>query len=119
MSAESTSSAGPAELVAGFLSVVSMVGSALAIFWEPLKVSPFAVVIALIAVGMSPRGARLPFLAVFWDPIRVSPFAIILALISAAMAPRDSRLPLIAVVVGALAFIVGATLAVTTNNPLY
>ncbi len=86
MSAESTSSTGQAELVAGFLSVVSMVGSALAIFWEPLKVCPFAVLIALIAVGMSPRGARLPFLAV---------------------------------AVGALCFVIGMTVAVTTNNPIY
>jgi hypothetical protein len=86
VSAESTSSTGQAELVAGFLSVVSMVGSALAIFWEPLKVSPFAVLIALIAVGMSPRGARLPFLAVAF---------------------------------GALCFVIGMAVAVTTNNPIY
>ena len=85
MSAEDTRTA-PSELVSGFLAVLSLAASVLAIFW---------------------------------DPIRVSPFAILLALVSAGMAPRDSRLPLIAVVVGALAFIVGATLAVTTNNPLY
>ena len=48
-----------------------------------------------------------------------SPFAILLALIAAAMAPKDARLPLIAVVVGASAFVVGMTIAVTTNNPLY
>jgi hypothetical protein len=85
VSAEDTRTA-PSELVSGFLAVVSLAASGLAIFW---------------------------------DPIRVSPFAILLALVSAAMAPRESRLPLIAVVVGALAFIIGATLAVTTNNPLY
>ena len=86
MSAESTTSGGSAELVAGFLSVISMVGSALAIFWDPLRVSPFAVLIALVAVGMSPRGARLPFLAVAF---------------------------------GALCFIIGMTVAVTTTNPIY
>ena len=85
MSAEDTRTA-PSELVSGFLAVLSLAASALAIFW---------------------------------DPIRATPFAILLALVSTAMAPRDSRLPLIAVVVGAVAFIVGATLAVTTNNPLY
>ena len=85
MSAEDTRTA-PGELVSGFLAVLSLAASVLAIFW---------------------------------DPIRVSPFAIVLALISTAMAPRDSRLPLIAVVVGAVAFVIGATLAVTTNNPLY
>ena len=85
MSAEDTRTA-PSELVSGFLAVISLAASVLTIFW---------------------------------DPIRVSPFAVLLALVSTAMAPRDARLPLIAVVVSALAFIVGATLAVTTNNPLY
>jgi hypothetical protein len=76
----------PSELVAGFLAVVSLAASVLALFWDPLRVSPFAVLLALIATGM---------------------------------APKDARLPLIAVGVGALAFIVGVTIAVTTNNPIY
>jgi hypothetical protein len=50
--------------VAGFLAVISIVGSILAVVWDPLRVSPFAVLLALIAVGMAPRGARLPILAV-------------------------------------------------------
>jgi hypothetical protein len=65
VSAESTPSPGPAELVSGFLAVLSIVGSILAIFWDPLRVSPFAVLLALIATGMAPRGARLPLIAVF------------------------------------------------------
>jgi hypothetical protein len=86
VSAEQTSSAGPAELVAGFLAVISIAGSVLAIFWDPLRVSPFAVLLALISVGM---------------------------------APRDARLPLIALVVAAICFLAGLTIAVTTNNPIY
>jgi hypothetical protein len=86
VSTESTPSAGPAELVSGFLAVISIAGSLLAIFWDPLRISPFAVLIALIAAGMAPRSARLPVVAVF---------------------------------VGVLCFIVGLTLAVTTNNPIY
>jgi len=86
VSAQPTPTASPAELVAGFIAVISIAGSALAIFWDPLRVSPFAVLLALIAVGMS---------------------------------PRDARLPMLAVVVGSLCFIVGMTIAVTTNNPLY
>jgi hypothetical protein len=85
LSAEGTRTA-PSEMVSGFLAVLSLAASALAIFW---------------------------------DPIRVSPFAILLALISAAMAPRNARLPLIAVVVSAIAFVVGVTIAVTTNNAVY
>jgi len=86
VSAQPTPTPSPAELVAGFIAVISIAGSALAIFWDPLRVSPFAVLLALIAVGMS---------------------------------PRDARLPMLAVVVGSLCFIVGMTIAVTTNNPLY
>jgi hypothetical protein len=64
VSAEPASTAGSAELVAGFLAVISIVGSLFSIFWDPLRVSPFAILLALIAVGMSPRRARLPMLAV-------------------------------------------------------
>jgi len=75
-----------AELTAGFLSVLSIVGSALGAVYQPVKVLPFAFLIALIA---------------------------------SAMAPRDSKLPLVAVVFGAICFVVGLTVAVTTNHPLY
>ena len=64
MSAQEGSSPGTAELVAGFLAVISIVGSLLALVWDPLRISPFAVLLALIAVGMSPRGTRLPVYAV-------------------------------------------------------
>jgi len=76
----------PSELVSNFLAVISLAASVLALFW---------------------------------DPIRVSPFAVLLALIATAMGPKNARLPLIAVAVGAIAFVVGATIAVTTNNPIY
>ena len=64
MSTESSSTASPAELVSGFLAVISIAGSILAIFWDPLRVSPFAILLALIAAGMAPRGARLPAVAI-------------------------------------------------------
>lgn len=86
MSAEPTSSASPSEIVSGFLAVISIAGSALALFW---------------------------------DPLRVSPFAVLLALISVVMGPRDARLPMVAVAIGAICFVGGMTIAVTTNNPIY
>jgi hypothetical protein len=64
MSAESSSARSSAELVAGFLAVISIAGSILALFWDPLRVSPFAILLALISVGMSPRDSRLPLAAV-------------------------------------------------------
>lgn len=82
----SSSSARPAELVAGFLSVISLAGSIIGLVWYPLRFSPFAVLLALIAVAMS---------------------------------PKNSRLPLAAVAVGAICFVVGMTIAVATDNPIY
>jgi hypothetical protein len=82
----SSSSARPAELVAGFLSVISIAGSIIGLVWYPLRFSPFAVLLALIAVAMS---------------------------------PKNSRLPLAAVAVGAICFVVGMTIAVVTDNPIY
>jgi hypothetical protein len=80
----SGSSAG--ELTAGFLSVLSIVGSALGLVYEPVKVLPFAFLLALIAT---------------------------------VMAPRDSKLPLVAIVFGALCFVGGLTIAVTTNHSVF
>jgi len=54
----------PSETVAGFLAVLSMAASGLAIFWDPFRASVLAVLLALIATGMAPKGARLPLVAV-------------------------------------------------------
>jgi hypothetical protein len=54
----------PSELAAGFLAALSMVGSALALAYKPLRVLPFAILLALIASGMAPRNSRLPLIAV-------------------------------------------------------
>lgn len=64
MSAEPSSTSTPAEIVSGFLAVISIAASFLSIFWDPLRVSPFAILLALISVVMAPRDARLPLSAV-------------------------------------------------------
>ena len=76
----------PSETAADFLAVISIVASAVALAYQPVKLIPFAVILALIATGMG---------------------------------PRHSRLPLVAVVVSAVCFVVGMTIAVLTKNPLY
>jgi hypothetical protein len=63
MSTESPSASRPSEVVAPFLAALSIVGSALAIFYQPVKVAPFAVILALIATGMAPPRSRLPLFA--------------------------------------------------------
>ena len=63
----STSSS--ADLTAGFLSVLSIVGSALGIVFEPVKILPFAFLIALVAVGMGSRDNRLPLVAIAFGSV--------------------------------------------------
>ena len=44
--------------------MLSVVGSALALAYRPMRILPFAVLLALIATGMAPRNSRLPLIAV-------------------------------------------------------
>lgn len=53
-----------ADTVAGFLATLSIVASALGLIWRPVRLIPFAIVIALIAAGMSARNERIAWFAV-------------------------------------------------------
>ena len=53
-----------ADTVAGFLATLSIVASALALIWRPVRLIPFAVVLALIAARMSERNQRIAWYAV-------------------------------------------------------
>lgn len=53
-----------ADTVAGFLATLSIVASALALVWRPVRLIPFAVVLALIAARMSERNQRIAWYAV-------------------------------------------------------
>jgi hypothetical protein len=52
------------DTVAGFLATASIFTSALGLIWRPVRVIPFAVLLALIASRMSARQERLATLAV-------------------------------------------------------
>jgi hypothetical protein len=55
----------PAEAVGGFLAAASIALSAVAMVYLPVRVAPFALVIAFVAVGLtSDRHARLAAFAV-------------------------------------------------------
>ena len=54
-----------------------------------------------------------------YRPARLIPAAILLALIATALGGRHSRLATIAIVVGGVCFIVGMSIAVLTDNPIY
>ena len=54
-----------AETAAGFLAAISLTASAIAIVYRPLRLAPFAILIALIASGLAKeRHARLAAAAV-------------------------------------------------------
>ena len=54
----------PAETVAGFLAATSIFVSLVGIAYRPLRLIPFAIVMALIAVGFGGRSERLATAAV-------------------------------------------------------
>ena len=58
-------------------------------------------------------------LGLAYRPARIIPFAIILALVSARMSTRWSRLTGIAVAAVVVCWVLGMTIAVLTQNPLY
>jgi uncharacterized membrane protein len=53
-----------ADTVAGFLATLSIFASAVGLVWRPLRLIPFAIVIALIATRMSARNERIAWYAV-------------------------------------------------------
>ena len=54
-----------------------------------------------------------------YRPARLVPAAILLALLATALGGRHSRLATIAIAIGGVCFIVGMTIAVVTDNPIY
>jgi len=61
----------------------------------------------------------LAAVAVAYRPGRLAPVAVILAIIASVMTARWSRLGAVAVGIAALAWFVGMTIAVVTDNPIF
>ena len=58
-------------------------------------------------------------LGLAYRPARIIPFAMVLALVAARMSVRWSRLAGIAIAVVVVCWVLGMTIAVLTQNPLY
>jgi hypothetical protein len=43
----------PAEIAAGYLAAISMTASAIALVYRPVRLAPFAILVALIAAGLA------------------------------------------------------------------
>jgi hypothetical protein len=54
----------PADAVAGLLASIAIFGSCIALAYRPVRITPFTILIALIAAGMSQRHQRLSAWAV-------------------------------------------------------
>ena len=54
----------PAEAVAGFLAALSLTASVLATMYRPVRLAPFAILIAIVAAGIGGRYSRLAAVAV-------------------------------------------------------
>jgi hypothetical protein len=54
----------PSETVAGFLAAASIFGSFVGVAYRPLRMVPFAILLALIAAGIGGRNERLATFAV-------------------------------------------------------
>jgi hypothetical protein len=55
----SASREGPAEIVAGFLAALAMVGGAIAVVERPVPIGVVSIVIAFVAAAMADRNQRL------------------------------------------------------------
>ena len=58
-------------------------------------------------------------IGVAYRPGRLVPVAILVAILATAIGGRNSRLAAIAVVVGGVCFVIGMSLAVITDNPIF
>jgi len=61
----------------------------------------------------------LGFVQLFYRPFRMAPVALILILAATIMSKEHQRLVAIALAVVGICFVLGATLQVITNHPLY
>jgi hypothetical protein len=54
----------PADTIAGLLAALSIVGSAIGLAYRPARLVPFGLLLAVIAVGIGGRNARLATTAI-------------------------------------------------------
>jgi hypothetical protein len=72
-----------------------------------------------VAGFLAAASIALSFVAMIEKPVRLAPFALIVAFIAVAIGGRHQRLASAAVVIGILGWVVGMTVAISTENPLY
>jgi hypothetical protein len=83
---------------------------------QPHPASRQAEAIAGLLAALSIFGSLV---ALAYRPGRLVPFALLLALLATMIGGRHRRLAGLAIAIGAVCFVVGMSLAVLTDNPIY
>ena len=76
-------------------------------------------VTATVSGLLSASALFAALVALAYRPARIVPAAIVLALVAARMSNRHRRLAAVAVAAAGICWVLGMTIAVVTNNPLY
>jgi hypothetical protein len=74
---------------------------------------------ASIAGFLAATALFIALIGIVYRPVRIVPAATIVALIALGMGGRHRRLAVLALVVCGVAWLVGMTVAVTVNHPLF
>jgi hypothetical protein len=72
-----------------------------------------------VAGYLAAASIAVSLIGLAYRPVRTIPIAVVVALVAVGMGGRHQRLAASAVLVGAVAFAVGMTIAVATQTPLW
>ena len=72
-----------------------------------------------VAGFLAATSVAVSLIGVAYKPVRTIPIAIVVALVAVAMGGRSQRLATFAALTGAIAFVLGMTIAVATQRPLW
>ena len=72
-----------------------------------------------VAGFLAAASVAVSLIGLAYKPVRTIPIAIVVALVAVVMGGPNQRLGPLAVLVGAIAFVVGMTIAVATESPLW
>jgi hypothetical protein len=75
--------------------------------------------IEAVAGLMAAASIAVSAIALVQTPVRLAPAAVIVALVATAIGGRHQRLAAFAVAAAAVAWLIGMTIAVATESPLY
>jgi hypothetical protein len=73
----------------------------------------------VVAGFLASAAIFMSMIALVYRPVRIIPAALVVAFIAAGIGGRHRRLASVAVAIAAICWVVGLTIAIATNRPLY